>query len=87
VLIAIALAGGRLHPKNARRRWFQRVWMVGIASATLGTAVAIAGTQIDLSLTAAVALNVLAGVAGASAFTFLLAIVATHQVAAEKDES
>ncbi len=86
LMIAIALEGGRLHPKIARRPWFQRIWMLGIASASLGTTLAIVGTQVELNLTAAVILNLLAGLAGTSAFTFLLAIVATSQVAAEKSE-
>jgi len=87
VLLALALEGGRLHPRIARHRWFQRVWMLGIASALVGTTIAVTGTQVTLSLPAGVVLDVIAGIAGASALAFLLAIVATAQAAAEKIEA
>jgi len=87
VLVALALEGGRLHPKIARRRAFQRIWMTGIAAALLGATIAVVGTQVTLDLPWAVTLNVIAATAGGAAFVFLLAIVATAQNAAEESEA
>jgi hypothetical protein len=87
VLVALALEGGRLHPRIARHRWFQRIWLLGIASSLMGTTIAVIGTQVTLVLLAGVVLDVIAGIAGASALAFLLAIVATAQAAAEKAET